>query len=140
VTLVDTNVLVDVLSDDPNWRTWSRDRLDECSAQGPLLINDIVYAELSARFAEEELLDEAISEMNLVLHRLPKPALFLAGRAFERYRRSGGTRTGVLPDFFIGAHAQAMEWPLLTRDVGRYRTYFPGVELIVPGGNVVQRD
>jgi predicted nucleic acid-binding protein len=80
----------------------------------------------------EELLDEKISSLNLASQRIPKHALFLAGHAFERYRRSGGTRTGVLPDFFIGAHALVAGLPLLTRDVGRYRTYFPRVELIAP--------
>ena len=132
MTLVDTNVLIDVLSDDPNWRDWSQDRLEECSDEGPLLINEVVYAELSSRFAAEEQLDEAISELNVVLERSPKSALFLAGQAFERYRRAGGTRTGVLPDLFIGAHAQVGRLPILTRDVRRYRTYFPAVELIAP--------
>jgi predicted nucleic acid-binding protein len=90
------------------------------------------YAELAARFATHEQLDSEIAELDVVLQRMPKPALFLAGRAFERYRRSSGTRIGVLPDFFIGAHAQVVQWPLLTRDVGRYRAYFPDVELITP--------
>jgi predicted nucleic acid-binding protein len=132
VTLVDTNVLIDVLSDDPNWRSWSKDRLEERSDEGPLLINEVVYAELSSRFAAEEQLDDAIWELNVVLERSPKSALFLAGQAFERYRRAGGTRTGVLPDLFIGAHAQTERLPILTRDVGRYRAYFPDVELIMP--------
>jgi predicted nucleic acid-binding protein len=132
VTLVDTNVLIDILSDDPNWRPWSRDRLKERSTLGPLLINEVVYAELSLRFAAEELLDDAILDLNVVLERSPKSALFLAGKAFEQYRRAGGARTGVLPDLFIGAHALALQLPILTRDVRRYRTYFPGVKLIAP--------
>jgi len=132
VTLVDTNVLLDVLSDDPNWRAWSVDRLEQRSSEGPLFINDVVYAELSSRFSIEDLLDRKVSELNVALQRMPKHALFLAGHAYERYRRAGGTRSGVLPDFFIGAHAQVAQWPLLTRDVGRYRTYFPDVELIAP--------
>jgi predicted nucleic acid-binding protein len=132
VTLVDTNVLLDVLSDDPNWRTWSVNQLEQRSSEGPLLINDVIYAELSSRFSTEDLLDRKVSELNVALQRMPKRALFLAGHAYERYRRSGGTRSGVLPDFFIGAHAQVAQWPLLTRDVRRYRTYFPDVELIVP--------
>jgi predicted nucleic acid-binding protein len=132
VTLVDTNVLIDILSDDPNWRPWSRDRLKERSALGPLLINEVVYAELSLRFAAEELLDDAILDLNVVLERSPKSALFLAGKAFEQYRRAGGARTGVLPDLFIGAHALALQLPILTRDVRRYRTYFPTVKLIAP--------
>jgi len=132
VTLVDTNVLIDVLSDDPNWRAWSVNRLEQRSSQGPLFINDVIYAELSSRFSTEDLLDRKVSELNVVLQRMPKHALFLAGHAYERYRRTGGTRSGVLPDFFIGAHAQVTRWPLLTRDVRRYRIYFPDVELITP--------
>jgi predicted nucleic acid-binding protein len=132
MTLVDTNVLLDVLSDDPNWRTWSVERLEQRSRQGPLVINDVIYAELSSRFSTEAILDRKVSELNVAFQRMPKQAFFLAGHAYERYRRTGGTRSGVLPDFFIGAHAQAAQWPLLTRDVRRYRTYFPNVELIVP--------
>lgn len=132
MTLVDTNILIDVLSDDPNWRAWSVDRLEQRSRQGPLLINDVIYAELSSRFSTEDLLDKKVSELNVALQRIPKRALFLAGHAYERYRRTDGTRSGVLPDFFIGAHAQVAQWPLLTRDVRRYRTYFPDVELITP--------
>jgi predicted nucleic acid-binding protein len=132
VTLVDTNVLIDILSNDPNWRAWSEARLVERSVEGPLVINEIVYAELAARFATQGQLDAEISDLDVALQRIPESALFLAGRAFERYRRSGGTRTGVLPDFFIGAHAQVTQRPLLTRDTGRYLTYFPNVELIAP--------
>ncbi len=132
MTLVDTNILLDVLSDDPNWRAWSADRLEQRSRQGPLFINDVVYAELSSRFSTEDLLDRKVSELNVTLQRMPKHALFLAGHAYERYRRTGGTRSGVLPDFFIGAHAQVARWSLFTRDVRRYRTYFPDVELIAP--------
>jgi predicted nucleic acid-binding protein len=132
VTLVDTNVLIDVLSDDPNWRSWSQDRLGERSDEGPLLINEVVYAELSLRFAAKEQLEDAIWDLNVVLERSPTSALFLAGKAFEQYRRAGGTRTGVLPDLLIGAHAQVARWPLLTRDVRRYRAYFPTLKLISP--------
>ncbi len=132
MTLVDTNILLDVLSDDPNWRAWSVNQLEQRSAQGPLFINDVVYAELASRFSTEDLLDRKVSELNVTLERMPKHALFLAGHAYERYRRNGGTRSGVLPDFFIGAHAQVARWPLLTRDVRRYRRYFPDVELITP--------
>jgi predicted nucleic acid-binding protein len=132
VTLVDTNVLLDVLTDDPNWRAWSVNRLEQRSLQGPLFINDVVYAELASRFSTEDLLDRKVFELNVTLQRTPKYALFLAGHAYERYRRTGGTRSGVLPDFFIGAHATVAQWPLLTRDVRRFRTYFPDVELITP--------
>ncbi len=132
MTLVDTNVLIDILNDDPNWRSWSRDRLKERSVLGPLLINEVVYAELSLGFPTEEQLDNAIWELNVILEQSPKSALFLAGRAFEQYRRAGGARTGVLPDLFIGAHALVGRLPILTRDVRRYRTYFPTVKLISP--------
>jgi predicted nucleic acid-binding protein len=132
VTLIDTNVLLDILSNDPNWRPWSIDRMEECSSEGPLWINDVIYAELSARFSTQEALDDKISALNVARLEIPKPALFLAGQAYERYRRAGGTRSGVLPDFFIGAHAHVAQLPLLTRDVRRYRTYFPDVELISP--------
>jgi predicted nucleic acid-binding protein len=132
VTLVDTNVLVDILSNDPNWREWSEAHLVERSVEGPLVINEIVYAELAARFARQDQLDNEISDLDLTFMRMPKSALFSAGRAFERYRHSGGTRTGVLPDLFIGAHAEVNQWPLLTRDTRRYLTYFPKVELITP--------
>jgi predicted nucleic acid-binding protein len=132
VTLVDTNVLIDVLSNNPVWRPWSLERLEARSASGRLLINEVVYAELSLGFDTEEELDEAVLDLNVFLVWSPKPALFLAGQAFDRYRRAGGARIGVLPDMFIGAHAQVARLPILTRDVGRYRTYFPDVELITP--------
>ena len=132
MTLVDTNILIDIVSDNPNWSLWSRERLNERSASGPLLINEVVYAELSLGFATEEELDKAILELSVSLERSPKSALFLAGQAFEQYRRTGGARTGVLPDLFIGAHAQVACLPILTRDVRRYRTYFPAVKLISP--------
>jgi predicted nucleic acid-binding protein len=132
VTLVDTNVLIDVLSNNPVWRSWSLERLEARSASGRLLINEVVYAELSLGFDTEEDLDKAILELNVFLVWSPKSALFLAGQASERYRRTDGARIGVLPDMFIGAHAQVARLPILTRDVRRYRTYFPEVELITP--------
>jgi predicted nucleic acid-binding protein len=132
VTLVDTNVLIDVLSNNPVWRPWSLERLEARSASGRLLINEVVYAELSLGFDTEEELDKAVLDLNVFLVWSPKSALFLAGQAFDRYRRAGGARIGVLPDMFIGAHAQVARLPILTRDVGRYRTYFPDVELITP--------
>jgi predicted nucleic acid-binding protein len=132
VTLVDTNILIDILSDDPNWRAWSVTQLEQQANHGPLLINDVIYAELSSRYSTQELLDRKVSELNVERQAMPRHALFLAGHVFERYRRNGGTRNGVLPDFFIGAHAEITGWPLLTRDVRRYRTYFPKVQLIAP--------
>lgn len=132
MTLVDTNVLLDLVTNDETWADWSVAQLEEASFRGPLVINDVVYAELSVRYERIEDLEAFIEAAGLVLRPLPRSALFLAGKVFIRYRRSGGTRTGVLPDFFIGAQAAVAELPLLTRDVGRYQTYFPTVELIVP--------
>jgi hypothetical protein len=132
VTLIDTNVLLDLVTDDPNWAGWSVAQLEAASLNGPLLINDVVYAELAVRYDRIEHLEEFVDEAGLVITPMPRAALFLAGKVFTQYRRSGGSRTGVLPDFFIGAHAAANELPLLTRDVGRYRTYFPSLKLISP--------
>ena len=130
--LVDTNVLIDVATDDPVWAPWSLAQLEAASLSGPLLINDVVYAELSVRYPHIEALDHFVSEAQLDLVAIPRAALFLAGKVFADYRRAGGTRTGVLPDFFIGAHAAVAGLPLLTRDAGRYRTYFPRLALIAP--------
>jgi predicted nucleic acid-binding protein len=132
VTLVDTNVLLDVLTNDPEWVGWSIRQLDAAEIRGPLVINDIIYAELSVRFEAIETLDAAVEAFGMVTAAMPRSALFLAGRAFGRYRAAGGARTNVLPDFFVGAHAAVAGWPLLTRDPRRYRTYFPTVELIAP--------
>jgi predicted nucleic acid-binding protein len=132
VTLVDSNVLIDIWSDDPLWYDWSRARLADAGRRGPLLINDIIYAEASIRFGDVDDFDAALEETGVTVIAIPKLALFLAGKAFARYRDSGGTRTGVLPDFFIGAHAHLEQLPLLTRDTPRYRRYFPAVELIAP--------
>lgn len=132
MTLVDTNVLLDVVTNDRAWADWSIERLETASLVGPLLINDVIYAELAVRYERVEDLDAFVDEAGLVVAALPRAALFLAGKVFTRYRRSGGSRTGVLPDFFIGAHAAVQQLPVLTRDVSRYRTYFPTVELISP--------
>jgi predicted nucleic acid-binding protein len=106
--------------------------LDAAAIKGGLAINDVVYAELSVRFDRIEALDAVVESAGLVLTGTPRAALFLAGKAFLRYRASGGARTGGLPDFFIGAHAAVSGMPLLTRDVQRYRTYFPRIDLITP--------
>jgi predicted nucleic acid-binding protein len=132
VTLVDTNVLLDVLTGDPTWADWSIGQLDVAALRGPLAINDIVYSELSVRFATIEALDAVVADMEIVIAAMPRSALFLAGKVFQRYRAAGGSRNGVLPDFFIGAHAAVLRCSLLSRDVGRYRTYFPGIELVTP--------
>jgi hypothetical protein len=132
VTLVDTNVLLDVLTNDPTWLPWSVSNLRIRANSGPLLINEVIYAEMAGHVSTESELDAAVDELQVRLERTPKSALFLAGEIFRRYRRAGGIRTGVLADFFIGAHAQVIKSPILTRDVRRYRTYFPEVKLITP--------
>lgn len=132
MTLVDTNVLLDLVTDDQDWAEWSIEQLEAASLRGPLLINDVVYAELSVRYSRIEDLDALLDAAGLEIVTMPRPALFLAGKVFTQYRKSGGSRAGVLPDFFIGAHAAVSELPLLTRDVGRYRTYFPSLMLITP--------
>jgi predicted nucleic acid-binding protein len=132
MTLVDTNVLIDVLSSDPRWETWSATILRQRSAQGPLVINEIVYAELAGRYATQQGLDAVVQSLELRLEWLPTTALHLAGQTFTRYRRSGGTRPSILADFFIGAHAAVAKLPIVTRDTKRYRTHFSGVELITP--------
>jgi predicted nucleic acid-binding protein len=130
--LVDTNVLVDVLQDDPQWAEWSIGQLRAQATIHELVINPVVYAELSLSFSSLEALDRAIADMQLTVREIPRPALFLAGKAFLRYRRRGGTKAQVLPDFFIGAHAAVERWRLLTRDASRFRTYFPRLEVIAP--------
>lgn len=130
--LVDTNVLVDVLADDPVWADWSIAQLRAQSQVHELAINPVIYAELSLAFESVQALDDAIDGMGLQLYELPRPALFLAGKAFVQYRRSGGTKHNVLADFFIGAQAAVLDCAILTRDANRYRNYFPRVPLIVP--------
>jgi predicted nucleic acid-binding protein len=130
--LVDTNVLVDVLEDDPEWADWSIGHLRAQAQIHDLVINSVIYAELSLTFAMVEELDRAVSDLVLGLLELPRPALFLAGKAFAKYRRAGGHRHNVLADFFIGAHAAVLGCGVLTRDSRRYRSYFPSVHLITP--------
>jgi predicted nucleic acid-binding protein len=130
--LVDTNVLLDVLEEDSRWAAWSQDRLDAASITDTLAINPIIYSELSMAFARIEELEAVIVDAALTVEAIPREALFLAGKAFLRYRRSRGTKRSVLPDFYIGAHAAVMQWPILTRDVSRYQTYYPTVPLITP--------
>ena len=131
--LVDTNVLIDVFENDPDWAEWSLQQLRHRSRLTPLAINPIIYAELSIAFSRMEMLDAALATLEMRQLEIPRPALFLAGKAFLRYRQQGGTKSNVLADFFIGAHAAVSRLPLLTRDTRRYRTYFPTVELIAPG-------
>jgi predicted nucleic acid-binding protein len=130
--LVDTNVLLDVLESDAEWAGWSQDQLDAASATDTLAINQIIYSELSMAFARIEEIEAVIEEVALKVEPIPREALFLAGKVFLKYRQAQGIKNNVLPDFFIGAHAAVMQWPILTRDVSRYRTYFPAVELMAP--------
>lgn len=130
--LVDTNVLIDVLEDEPEWADWSIRQLRAQSKVHPLAINPVIYAELSLTFSTVEALDETVEDLGLALMELPRPALFLAGKAFMRYRRQGGKKNNVLADFFIGAHAAVLGCPVLTRDPRRYQTYFPSVRLVTP--------
>lgn len=130
--LVDTNVLVDVLEDDPDWAEWSLSQLRAQSQVHELLINPVIYSELSLTFDSVDALDKAIESMGLRLRELPRPALFLAAKAFVKYRRGGGSKANVLADFFIGAHAAVLGCAILTRDARRYKNYFPRVTLLVP--------
>jgi predicted nucleic acid-binding protein len=134
VTLVDSSVLLDIFTRDPKWWQWSLMRLEEAALRGPLLINDVIYAETSVRFRGIEDFDAALEKAGVTFAPIPRAALFLAGKAFTQYRKTGGVRAGVLPDFFIGAHATAGSLPLLTRDARRYRNYFPRAVLVAPDG------
>ena len=130
--LVDSNVLIDVISDDARWLPWSAAALAAAAEESWLAINPIVYAELSVRFERREELDEVVPETEYARLALPWEAGFLAGKSFVAYRRSGGNRRSPLPDFYIGAHAAVAGMRLLTRDATRYRTYFPRLQLIAP--------
>ena len=130
--LVDANVLLDVLTDDPHWYEWSAAQLDACAAKAELCINPIIYAEVSIGFARIEQIDEALPHDTFARLELPWDAAFLAGKAFLQYRRASGSRTSPLPDFYIGAHAAVEGMALLTRDAKRYRTYYPKLEIICP--------
>jgi predicted nucleic acid-binding protein len=132
LTLVDTNVLIDILGDDPHWAGWSLSRMAAAGARGDLIIDPVTYAELSTGFPDIRELDAFIRRFRVELTPTPRAALFRAGRAFLAYRRSGGTRSSLLPDFLIGAHAEVAGLTILTRDIRRYRTYFPAVRLIAP--------
>ena len=130
--LVDTNVLVDVLHNDPQWADWSIAQLRAQAKLHALAINPVVYAEMSLSFSTLEALDGVVLTMALELREIPRPALFLAARAYALYRRRGGSKVQVLPDFFIGAHAAVEGWPLLTRHASRFETYFPTLDVIAP--------
>jgi predicted nucleic acid-binding protein len=130
--LVDSNVLLDLLGDESAWTDWSASTLQFAGNTDRLIINPIIYGEVSVRFSSVEALDEALPETIFVRERIPFAAAFLAGKAFLAYRRRGGTRQSLLPDFLIGAHAAVSGYRLLTRDARRYRTYFPRIDLLAP--------
>jgi predicted nucleic acid-binding protein len=132
VILVDTSVILDVVQDDAKWGSWSLAAIESAAAKDALSINDIVYAELSVGYSKIELLDDMIADWALYIAPIPRTALFLAANVFRHYRQQRGAKTGVLPDFFIGAHAAILDTALLTRDIQRVRTYFPTVKLIAP--------
>lgn len=132
MVLVDTCVLVDVLQNDPQWADWSIAQMRAQSVAQALVINPVIYAEVSLSFSTLEALDEVVQTLALEWREIPRPALFLAGKAFAQYRRRGGTKQQVLPDFLIGAHAAVEGWTLLTRDASRFKTYFPKLALLAP--------
>jgi predicted nucleic acid-binding protein len=128
--LVDTNVLLDVVLDDRRWSSWSLKALAAADARDTLAVNAVIYSELSIAFARIEELEQVLAEGGLAVEPIPREALFLAGKAFMKYRKRQGVKTSVLPDFFVGAHAAVTDSAILTRDVGRYRAYFPTVMLM----------
>jgi hypothetical protein len=130
--LVDSCVLLDLFTDDPQWGVWSENILESYSQTNSLYINSIIYTEVSIGFKRIEELEIAISELGLKVLEMPREALFLAGKVFLQYRKNRGTKTSPLPDFFIGAHASVAKLDLITRDPSRYKTYFPRVRLILP--------
>jgi predicted nucleic acid-binding protein len=132
LVLVDTNVLLDVITDDPHWADWSQHQLRAAALSDRLAINAVIYAEASINYEQIEDLDAVLDTAGIAFIEIPRPALFLAGKVFRSYRKAGGTKTGVLPDFFIGAHAAVAKLRLLTRDPRRYRNYYPTAELIAP--------
>jgi predicted nucleic acid-binding protein len=137
-TLIDSDVLVDILARDSEWASWSDAALIGALEDGPVLVNQIVFAEVSPGFPTAEECEWAMDVQGIERIPLPWPAAFLAGRAFVSYRRRGGLKRSPLPDFFIGAHAAVAGLRLLTRDPSRYRTYFPTVELIAPEQGAAQ--
>lgn len=130
--LVDTNVILDIATNDRVWKPWSLGQLNGLAINNQLAINDVIFAELAPGFDSFEEVDALVDDMGLVARPFTRAALFLAGKVHQRYRQQAGAKAGVLPDFFIGAQAATENLKLLTRDVRRYRAYFPTVELITP--------
>ncbi len=132
VVLIDSNVLLDLMTEDSLWFSWSAKALANAAETSRVVINPIIYAEVSIRYAQIEDLNAALPKAMIEREPIPYEAAFLAGKAFRAYRRRGGTKRYTLPDFFIGAHASVAGYSLLTRDATRYRTYFPKLVLIAP--------
>ncbi len=130
--LIDSCVLLDLFTNDPNWGEWSENILDKYSQTNTLYINSIVYTEVSIGFNKIEDLDKVIFEMGIKVLEIPREALFLTGKAFVKYRKNKGAKISPLPDFFIGAHAAIAKFDLITRDSAKYKTYFPKLKLIHP--------
>ena len=129
---VDSNAVLDLVTNDPKWADWSQRQLEAAAVRDRLAINGVIYAELSMAFGRVEQLDAELEIMGLDMLEMPRSALFLAGVVFKQYRARKGPRTSVLPDFFVGAHATVLGSPLITRDTARYKTNFPGLKLITP--------
>jgi predicted nucleic acid-binding protein len=130
--LVDSNVLLDLMTEDASWFSWSASAVERAAERFRLVINPVVYAEVSVRYSRIEDLDAVLPKAMFDREAIPYEAAFLAGKSFLAYRRHGGTKRSPLPDFFIGAHAAVAGYRLLTRDAARYRTYFPRLPLIAP--------
>lgn len=133
--LIDANILLDVMTEDAHWLAWSADAIAHAADRYRLVINPVIYAEVSMRYSRIEDLDAALPKTMVDREAIPYEAAFLAGKAFLAYRRRGGTKSTPLPDFFIGAHAAVAGYQLMTRDAARYRTYFPKLSLIAPDRN-----
>jgi predicted nucleic acid-binding protein len=130
--MVDSNVLIDLMTEDSRWFPWASQAIEHAADRYRLIINPIIYAEVSIRYSRIEDLDEALPETLFQREPIPYEAAFLAGKCFASYRRRGGSKASPLPDFFIGAHAAVAGYQLITRDAARYRTYFPKLHLIAP--------
>lgn len=132
IILVDSNIILDLILDDPKWAEWSKSAMKKQARHATLCINPIIYAEISIGFNHIEELEKTITKGSFKILEIPKKALFLAGKAFLEYRKRGGTKLSPLPDFFIGAQAAVMKIDLITRDISRYQSYFPTVKIISP--------
>jgi predicted nucleic acid-binding protein len=129
--LVDSNIILDILTEDPNWYDWSASTLETLAEDNKLIINDVIYSEISISFRYIEELEEILTN-SFIIQPIPKEALFLAGKVFVKYKNAGGVKQSTLPDFFIGAHASILDIPLLTRDKKGYKNNFPNLKIICP--------